>query len=80
MWVIKLRNNTNKMEVLLVGPHSALGSRYTLTLDRVVLPLKDHVFSLALAHLDPALLLDKQVAAVARSTFHQLQLAHQLRP
>lgn len=63
-----------KMEVLLVGPHLPLESRYTSTLD--TLPLKDHVHSLGVL-LDLALLQDK-VAAVPGTAFYQFCLTHQL--
>lgn len=46
--------------------------------DGVALPLEDHVHSLGVL-LDPALLLDKQVAAVVRNMFHQLSLMCSLR-
>lgn len=60
------------MKLLLVGPNSALesGSGNTLMLAEVAAPppppREDHVRSVGV-HLDPALLLDKEVAAGARS-------------
>lgn len=52
----------------MVGPDSAVDSSCTLMLVGVVLPWQDHVPSLGVV-LEPALLLDKQVVAVAKSEF-----------
>lgn len=64
------------MDALLVGPNSDLESGQTL-MD--TLALKYHVHSLRVL-LDPALLLDKQSVAVARSAFYHLWLICKLRP
>ncbi|KAF7253695.1 hypothetical protein EYD10_00878 [Varanus komodoensis] len=50
-----------------------------LVLNGVALPLRDKVHSLGVL-LDPELSLEAQVTAVARNTFLQLRLIHQLRP
>lgn len=44
----KMKHNPDKMEILLVGPHSILGSGITQMLDGVALPLKAHIHSLEL--------------------------------
>lgn len=58
------------MQVLVVGSDSALGNGCYLMLDGVVHPWKDQVYNLG-DFLDLSLLLDEQVAAVARSVFCQ---------
>lgn len=64
MRVNKLRINPDKTEILLVGLVPAPRIEYILMLDGVACPLKDQVRSLGV-------LLDEQIAAVSRSTFHQ---------
>lgn len=59
------------MKVLLVDPDLTLGSGHVLMLDWVTLPQKDQVCSLRVL-LDPALQLDKLIAAVAKNAFYQL--------
>lgn len=66
----KVKLNPDRMEVLLVGPNSALERDNTLMLDVVEHPVKDNVQSLGMP-LVPSLLLDRQVAAVSKSAFHQ---------
>lgn len=51
-----------------MGPDLALASTYMLMPDEVVCPVKYHLCSLGIRP-DLALLLDKQVAAVAMSSF-----------
>ncbi|KAF7239274.1 Inactive carboxypeptidase-like protein X2 [Varanus komodoensis] len=75
----KLKLNPDKTEVLLVGGSSFGEGDLDLVLNGVALPLKDKVCSLGVL-LDPELLLEAQVTAVARSAFFQLWLIHQLRP
>ena len=79
MRVNKLRLNPDKTEVLLVRKSTTRVLDYHPTLDGVALPLKEQVRSLGVL-LDPQLLLDSQVAAVARGAFAQLRLIRQLRP
>ncbi|KAF7244471.1 Ubiquitin-conjugating enzyme E2 U [Varanus komodoensis] len=75
----KLKLNPDKTEVLLVGG-SGLGiGDLGLVLNGVAIPLRDRVRSLGVL-LDPELSLEAQVTVVARSTFLQLRLIHQLRP
>ncbi|KAF7246709.1 Proton myo-inositol cotransporter [Varanus komodoensis] len=71
--------NPDKTEVLLVGGSGFGEGDLDLVLNGVALPLKDKVRSLGVL-LDPELSLEAQVTAVARSTFFQLRLIHQLRP
>ncbi|KAF7244166.1 Annexin A10 [Varanus komodoensis] len=73
----KLRFNPDKTEVLLVGGSGFGMENLDLVLNEVALPLRDRVRSLGVL-LYPELSLE--VTAVARSTFLQLQLIHQLRP
>lgn len=75
MCVKKLTLNPDKMEIQLVGPDLALISEHglILMLGGVELTQKDFVRSLEVL-LAPALLLDKQVAAVARNVFYLLWL------
>lgn len=61
----------NKTEVLVVRPHSDLGNSCAVMLDG--LPPNHPVCSLGVL-LDPHFLLDKQVVALTRSAFSQLQL------
>ncbi|KAF7245380.1 Chitinase domain-containing protein 1 [Varanus komodoensis] len=75
----KLKLDPDKMEVLLVGDSSSWVGDLGPALDGVALPLKDRLRSLGVL-LDPELSLQAQVTAVARSTFLQLRLIHQLRP
>ncbi|KAF7254272.1 putative RNA-directed DNA polymerase from transposon BS, partial [Varanus komodoensis] len=77
--VFRRQLNPDKMEVLLVGGSDFGEGDLDLVLNGVALPLKDKVRSLGVL-LDPELLLEAQVTAVARSAFFQLQLIHQLRP
>lgn len=65
--------------VLVIGSDSILRGGYDLILDEVVPTRKDQVCILGVV-LDLALLLDKQVGAVARSAFYQLWLVRQLWP
>ncbi|KAF7250878.1 Protein translocase subunit SecA [Varanus komodoensis] len=78
MRAYKLKLNSDKMEVLLVGGLSSWVGDLDLVLNGVALPLKDRVHSLRVL-LNPELTLEAQVSAVARSAFHQLRLIHQLR-
>ncbi|KAF7252606.1 putative RNA-directed DNA polymerase from transposon BS [Varanus komodoensis] len=75
----KLKLNPDKMDVLLVGGSGLGMGDLGLVLNGVALPLRDRVCSLGVL-LDPELSLEAQVTAVARSTFLQLRLIHQLRP
>lgn len=72
-WMIidKLKLNSDKMEMLVMGPYSDLGNGCILTLDGVALPCKNQVHSLGIV-LDTVQLLDKQVMAMVRSAFFQL--------
>lgn len=79
MRVYKLRLHPDKMEVLLVEPDSALGGDYDLKVAGVALPRKNQLSSQGVL-LALTLLLDKQIAAVARGLFYQLQLVCQLHP
>lgn len=74
MWVIKSKLNPNKTEVLVVGRNSDLGMRISLILDVASTPPAPckQICSFGV-WLDPDLLLDKQVAIEAMSTFHQFQ-------
>ncbi|KAF7242353.1 putative RNA-directed DNA polymerase from transposon BS [Varanus komodoensis] len=74
----KLKLNPDKTEVLLVGGSGLGMGDLGLVLNGVALPLRDRVLSLGVL-LDPELSLEAQVTAVARSTFLQLRLIHQLR-
>lgn len=71
MRVNKLKLNPNKPEVLLARARYDLGFKVSPALAWVSLPLKDRVDKLGVI-LDPGLLLDKQVTAVAMSAFYQL--------
>ncbi|KAF7252094.1 RutC family protein in vnfA 5'region [Varanus komodoensis] len=75
----KLKLNSDKMEVLLVGGSGFREGELNLVLNGVALPLRDEVHSLGVL-LDPELSLEAQMTAVARSAFFQLRLIHQLRP
>ncbi|KAF7240887.1 putative RNA-directed DNA polymerase from transposon BS [Varanus komodoensis] len=75
----KLKLNPDKKEALLVGGLGFGVGDLDLVLNEVALPLRDKVRSLGVL-LDPELSLEAQVTAVARSTFLQLRLIHQLRP
>ncbi|KAF7237138.1 Protoheme IX farnesyltransferase [Varanus komodoensis] len=75
----KLKLNRDKTEVLLVGGLGFRVGDLDLVLNGVALPLRDRIRSLGVL-LDPELLLEAQVTAVARSAFLQLRLIHQLRP
>ncbi|KAF7244371.1 putative RNA-directed DNA polymerase from transposon BS [Varanus komodoensis] len=75
----KLKFNPDKTEILLVGGLGSWVGDFDLVLNGVALPLKDRVRSLGVL-LDPELSLEAQVTVVARSTFLQLWLIHQLRP
>lgn len=65
----QLKLKVNKLGALLAEGNFDLGSGLSSVLDGVVLTLKKRVLSLWVL-LDPDLLLDKQVAAVARGFFH----------
>lgn len=67
------------MGLLLVASNSTLGSGIIWMLDGIELPLKAPVRNLGVL-LDSALLLEVQVAAVARNAYYQLRLLCQLRP
>nr|GFC52549.1 hypothetical protein [Tanacetum cinerariifolium] len=75
----KLKLNPDKTEVLLVQKSTTQVLDHRPALNGVVLPLKEQVRSLGVL-LDAQLLLDSQVAAVARGAFAQLRLVRQLRP
>lgn len=68
MRVTTLRQDPDKMEVMQVGPKSALRNGFPTMLHGAALPLRDQVRSLA-ALLDTALPLDKQGVTVATSAF-----------
>lgn len=71
----KMNINPDNMVVLLVGSTLVLGSVYIPILDRVRVTLisKGSVESLEVL-LDPWLLLDAQVVAMARGLYYQLKL------
>lgn len=69
----KVRLNPDKMTFLVEGPNFNLGIGEILMMDKVRLPLKDQVHSQEML-LQPALLLGKQIAMVARNAFYQLGL------
>ncbi|KAF7247744.1 Reverse transcriptase-like protein [Varanus komodoensis] len=75
----KLKHNPDKTEVLLVGGLGFREGDLDLVLNGVALPLRNKIRSLGVL-LNPELSLEAQVTAVARSTFFQLRLIHQLRP
>ncbi|KAF7250955.1 Very large A-kinase anchor protein [Varanus komodoensis] len=75
----KLRLNPDKIEVLLVGGSGFGMGDLDLVLNGIALPHRDRVRSLGVL-LYPELSLEAQVTEVARNTFLQLQLIHQLRP
>lgn len=75
----KLKLNTDKTKVLLVGFNLVPGSGSMLILETVALIPKLSVRSLGLL-LDADLLLDGEVAAVASGSYHQLRQVHQLHP
>ncbi|XP_053169630.1 uncharacterized protein LOC128353010 [Hemicordylus capensis] len=79
MWANKLKLNPDKMEVILVSRRANRDKDILPVLDGVALPLKEQVRSLGVL-LDPALLLEAQVEAVARGAFAQFRLVRQLRP
>ncbi|XP_053106346.1 uncharacterized protein LOC128325025 [Hemicordylus capensis] len=79
MWANTLKLNLDKTEVLLVSRRANRDEEILLVLDGVALPLKEQVRSLGVL-LDPALLLEAQVEAVARGAFAWLRLVRQLRP
>lgn len=72
-----MKLNYDKIEGLLVASSLVLGS--TLRLAGVLLTLKPSVGIFGMPQ-DPSLLLHKQIAAVAKSSYFQLWLVHQLRP
>ncbi|KAF7249720.1 Plexin-D1 [Varanus komodoensis] len=75
----KLKLNSDKTEVLLVGGLGLGMGDLGLVLNGVALPLRDRVCCLGVL-LDPELSLEAQVTVVARSAFLQPWLIHQLRP
>ncbi|KAF7250062.1 Receptor-type tyrosine-protein phosphatase gamma, partial [Varanus komodoensis] len=75
----KLKLNPDKTEVLLVGGLGFGEGDLNLVLNGVALSLRDKVRTLGVL-LNPELSLEAQVTAVARSTFFQLRLIHQLHP
>lgn len=68
MRINKLRLNPDKAQGLMVGQYWALGSDCTWMLDGFALPWKDQFCNLVV-RLDLALLLDRQVATMARRAF-----------
>uniref|UniRef100_A0A803SZA6 Reverse transcriptase domain-containing protein n=1 Tax=Anolis carolinensis TaxID=28377 RepID=A0A803SZA6_ANOCA len=77
--VNKLKLNPEKTEVLLVSRKAEQGIGLQPVLDGVALPLKTQVRSLGVL-LDSLLSLEPQFLVVARGTFAELRLVHQLRP
>lgn len=75
----KLRLNTPKAEVLLVGTSSLLRSGWTQRLAWVALTHNPFACSLSVL-LDPHLLLHEQVTLVTRTAYIQLWLVPQLCP
>lgn len=69
-----LKLNPDKTKVLLVNRKSGPGFKMPSILDGVVLPLKDQVHSLEALLGPPSILLDNQMATVARSGFYQVHL------
>lgn len=74
-----MKLNGNNLEVLWVESSSVPESGSTTRLVRIALSPKASVHSLGVP-LDPGLLLDVLIAAVARSVCYQLRLVCQLHP
>lgn len=75
----RLQLNPGKTEWLWVNGSSVSGTLSSLELDGIALPQTDPVHNLGVL-LDSRLLLEEQVAAMARRAFAQLRVVHQLRP
>lgn len=75
----ELKLSCDNMEVLLVGSSSGLRSGCPLILYGIAITPKASVYSWGVI-LDLGLLLDNQMMAIAKCTYHQFRLVHQLLP